>query len=77
MTDATGQFEAFDEAGVRYTVHVLRRSREGGAAAGPGPDPGRDELRLGNGEVVTRHSQGLYSIARTGARLTSDDRTAL
>jgi hypothetical protein len=77
MTDANGQFEAFDEAGVRYTVHIHRRSRGEGAAVGPKPEPGQDELRLGNGEVVTRHSLGLYSIARTGVRLTSTDRTAL
>jgi hypothetical protein len=78
MTDASGQFEAFDESGVRYTVHIRRGvRREAGAAVGSIPEPGPDELRLGNGEVVTRHSQGLYSIARTGVRLTSTDRTAL
>ena len=70
MKDARGQFEAFDEAGERYTVHIHLGLRGGGAAVGPKPEPGQAELRLGNGEGVTRHSQGLYSIARTGVRLT-------
>jgi hypothetical protein len=72
MRDAGKMFEAFDEAGERYTVHVHRESCPVGDQAGKVAGG----LRLGNGEVVTRHSQGLYSIARTGVRLTSTDRHA-
>ena len=72
MTDASKRFEAFDETGERYTVHVHRELCPAGDQAGKVAGG----LRLGNGEVVTRHSQGLYSIDRTGVRLTSTDRKA-
>jgi hypothetical protein len=84
----TGTFQAEDDCGRPYTLHIYtdffipqpKRFGPGRPAAAPAEPAtevrGRDEIRLAGGGTVTLLSRGHYRVNGTGTYLHSTDPTA-
>lgn len=63
-------FDAYDDEGNRYIVHVRRSFINTSDLSGPGQIEGLRSFHLTSGEVLNRIDDQTFEIVATGKRLT-------
>lgn len=66
----TDMFDAFDDEGKRYAVHVRRSYINTGDLSGPGRIKGLPSFHLSSGGALNRIDDQTFEIVATGKRLT-------